>query len=127
MRRTRGLTLIEIMIVVAIVSIVFAGSLSLFGVNCGLQGSGEHAEQEARSHAQKLGWKVAGAACTGRDTDGDGYISCTVALEDGTERALECASGGIGRITGCKAASLIKDSPRGHRSNEGPLEDPGDL
>lgn len=116
------------MIAVAIVAIVGVLVLNLLGASCeSVVGTGEHAEQEARTHAKKLGWRLSGVACTGRDTDGDGYISCTVALEDGTERALECASGGIGRITGCKAASLIKDGPRGHRSYEGPLEEPDDF
>lgn len=112
------------MIVVAIVCIIAAVVVqSCGGLACNLQGSGEHAEQEARTHAQKLGWKVTGVACTGTDSDGDGYISCTVALEDGSERALECASGGFDRIQGCKAAPLIKQVDRGHRNSD-LLEDP---
>lgn len=82
--RTRGFTLIEAMIVVAVVVLIAGLVLGMLGLSCGLAGSADHAEQEARAHASKLGWKVSGIACTGRDTDGDGYISCTVALEDGS-------------------------------------------
>lgn len=109
MRRNHGFTLIELLIVVAVLAILAA--IALQGVaSCGIRGSAEFAEQEARSHAQKLGWKVQGVACTAVDTDGDGYISCSLALQDGTERALECASGGLGSVNGCKTAPLIKTS-----------------
>ena len=83
------------------------------------QGSAEHAEQEARTHAEKLGWELKGVACTGSDSDADGYISCTVALTDGSERALECASGGWDHIKGCKSADLLGKASKPH---SGPAE-----
>ncbi|MBI4449497.1 hypothetical protein HY634_00380 [Candidatus Uhrbacteria bacterium] len=48
---------------------------------------------------------VLGQDCVGRDTDGDGYVSCTARVKgkDGPEEtlALECAAGFMN--SGCKA------------------------
>ena len=69
--------------------------------------------------AEKLGWELKGVACTGSDSDADGYISCTVALTDGSERALEWASGGWDHIKGCKSADLLGKASKPH---SGPVE-----
>jgi flagellar basal body-associated protein FliL len=101
-------SLVEIMIVVAMIGILGVVGSAMFGGNgCGLMGSSEAAKAEARRHAQELGWDVQGIACTGIDSDGDGYIACTVVLQDGSERNLECASGGITWTSGCKRAPVI--------------------
>lgn len=47
----------------------------------------------ARGFAGQLGYKVQGVTCMDMDSDGDGYVSCTVALEGGAAPiAVECAS-----------------------------------
>lgn len=102
MRQQRGITLIELLIGLVVVSIVACSGE--------WRGSAEHAEGAARAHAKKLGWEVKGVACAGTDTDGDGYISCTVVLEDSSERALECESGGMSYAKGCKKAPLVEQN-----------------
>lgn len=67
------------------------------------------AEPQARAWATGLGLTVANVSCTDRDTDGDGYVSCTVATKndkgDVQLHAVECA----GRLTwndGCRVPKL---------------------
>lgn len=42
--------------------------------------------------AEELEMPVAKISCTERDMDGDGYVSCTFKLTDGTVDYYECAS-----------------------------------
>lgn len=69
-------------------------------------GDVEKAKAAARTYATDLGYKVVGVACTGTDTDGDGYMGCSVRVEGSDAPiALECESGGFGSFTqGCKVA-----------------------
>lgn len=119
--KNRGFTIIELLIVVAVVAVVGVLVMSVAGAGCSM-GSADHAEAAAQAHAGKLGWKVKGIACAGTDTDGDGYISCTVGLGNGDERNLECESGGsLSRASGCKQAPLIKQNVSG---GNGVFEEP---
>jgi len=89
----RGFTLIELIMVVVIVGV--AGGIVLTAAG-GCQGHKTEAEADARTFAASMGIKVKGVNCVDRDTDGDGYVSCTVSEEvDGKTRmhAVECASG----------------------------------
>lgn len=106
MPKNHGLTLIQLMVGIAGAAVAVVVAVT-FVTSCGeWRGTAEHAEAAARTHADKLGWKVKGIACTGADTDADGYISCTLVLEGGSERALECASGGMRDTQGCKKAPM---------------------
>lgn len=64
------------------------------------------AESELREYLAKMyaDKQVLGQDCVGRDTDGDGYVSCTARVKgkDGPEEtlALECASTLLN--SGCK-------------------------
>lgn len=50
-------------------------------------------EAEARGFLHALGYQVVGVSCTDRDSDGDGYASCTATVRDSPEPiAVECAS-----------------------------------
>ena len=93
--KERGFTLIELIIVVAIAIAVLAMLFSL------LRGSQAHAEDEAFAHVEKLypDHKNIIALCVDSDSDGDGYISCSVTAENKngdreTLPPLECGSGG---------------------------------
>lgn len=47
------------------------------------------AKPEARRWAAEMGYTVKGVSCAGRDSDGDGYVSCSINTE--TEAlAVEC-------------------------------------
>lgn len=51
--------------------------------------SKKEAEVQARQWASEMGIEVKGVKCVGMDTDGDGYVSCSV--NDGTQiHMIEC-------------------------------------
>lgn len=50
----------------------------------------EAVKRDARRWVTELGKKPLGVACSNVDGDGDGYVSCTVALDDGQILPLEC-------------------------------------
>lgn len=50
----------------------------------------ERAADAARAHLDKLGFPYSGVACVARDTDGDGYVSCTISDAQHQMTALEC-------------------------------------
>lgn len=56
----------------------------------------QHAEGEARAWAQRMGVRVKAVECVRLDSDGDGYVSCSVAQElpSGAVEplGLECAT-----------------------------------
>lgn len=86
----KGFTLIELMIVVMIIAI----GLAVFIPGC--SGSKEVAEQEAIQFASTiLNMKEAKATCMNKDSDHNGYVSCTVFGKiDGKTQAIpiECAT-----------------------------------
>ena len=67
---------------------IVALALSLAG--CDVRDRGE-LEAEAAEFAKRLGVKVNGVSCVTRDSDGDGYVSCTIFLQDGRAEDIECA------------------------------------
>jgi len=74
----------------------------------------EKAEAQATQYAQDLGYKINGASCTNKDTDGDSYVSCALNLEDGTLQRVECVGNippwPLGPFTtnkGCKLPKLM--------------------
>lgn len=104
--KIRGFTLIELMVVVAIVGVflalVFAGSCT----------SGPEtkrsATQDAKRFVDELGWQVQGISCADVDSDGDGYVSCTIAKQDGTSEFVECR-GAYSFGHGCRIPKLRVD------------------
>lgn len=79
--------LLIILFIVAILGLVVRG--------CTVDPEG--AEAAARDYAVSMGIHDPKVACTARDSDGDGYISCTIGQTkpDGTivVSAVECAAG----------------------------------
>jgi len=95
----RGMSLVELMIVVAIVAIfvlILAGpAVAIFG-----GGGGDvqvDATQQAKAYAAGMGYQDPRVQCVSWDSDGDGYVSCTVSFTqpNGTigKDAVECAAG----------------------------------
>lgn len=83
-------------------------------------GNVKSAKQSARRYADDLGYKVVGVACTSVDTDGDGYVSCSVRVEGREDPlALECSRGDWSFTEGCKVAmpkAVVKATTiHGHR------------
>lgn len=104
--RQAGFTLIELLIVVAIIAIIAAITIPVL-VGMG-RGSGANAQRELDAYAKALRYDVVAATCAGIDSDGDGYVSCTLRYRDGDRtatEAVECASGAsFTRTTGCRLA-----------------------
>lgn len=103
-----GTTLIEIIVVVVIIGILLSivvGSVGGCSTAATRQSSGE---RNAVAHAQKMGWKITGAACSAADSDHDGYVGCTLGLTPQGSKALECGYdvlfAPLGQNTGCKDA-----------------------
>jgi hypothetical protein len=70
------------------------------------------AENNARAFAEKLQLGAIGALCSGSDSDGDGYVSCTLKLEDGAVQSLEFGYNKLfapfGQNTECKQAFILR-------------------
>ena len=100
--RRRGLTVAELMILVFVI-----GAITMVGVGTCARAVGTDdgtAETEARAFAKQLGLTVRGVSCAGYDSDGDGYVSCTLSVTEGTESrvlAVECARA-VSFNTGCR-------------------------
>lgn len=108
----RGFTLMELLIVVTFVGIAFIMIIGVFG-RCTASVSGsDHkaAETAAKVWSSQMGFKPVGISCTGMDTNGDGYVSCSIAVlkNDGTPSMIpiECA-GSFTINNGCRAARVL--------------------
>lgn len=63
----------------------------------------DEAVSSARRFATDLGYEVRGVSCSGRDSDGDGYMSCSVrVIGDGPPLELQCG------VSGCKQVQSVK-------------------
>lgn len=58
------------------------------------------AEKEAKLWANKMGMVDAAISCVKIDSDGDGYVSCTVLTKEGPQ-AIEC-TGSLTFNSGCR-------------------------
>jgi hypothetical protein len=68
------------------------------------------AEDEAKEWAAELKLDVEAITCREKDTDGDGYVSCTIKTTDGQLLEKECAgarsTGNMIRNSGCREPKL---------------------
>lgn len=80
--------------------------ISALEMMLGLAGCYENSgklENTAREFVQKLGNEPIGASCMNRDSDHDGYVSCTVSIKGSTvPLSVECASQWALLTQGCK-------------------------
>lgn len=88
---------------------VLAGA-ALFGLSglgmmkCTANWTGIHmtaGEESAREYAASLKLELEAVSCVKQDTDGDGYVSCTLKLADGEMKQVECA-GAMNLNIGCR-------------------------
>jgi hypothetical protein len=68
-------------------------------------------ETAAKEWADKLKLPVLGASCTSVDSDGDGYVSCVLAINTGDQprryQGLQCAELNTTKAGGCKPDNSI--------------------
>lgn len=87
-------------------SLVVAVSLI---VSCGLDG--RRGEQEAAEFGKRMGMDVKAVNCTNEDSDGDGYVSCTLSVSNPDKTVtlvpLECAAA-FSVNKGCRLPKLSK-------------------
>ena len=101
--KNEGFTLIELLI--AVIAIMVVGGMFLKP----LLGNQEHTEAQAKAWASKLFKGEVQATCTRFDTDGDGYISCDVAVESprGTSVYPVLCAAPLTLNAGCKLKPVI--------------------
>lgn len=100
--KQNSFTLIEVMIVIAIIGLL--GAIALGGFSLG---SKESAQMNLRVYAREMRWELVGASCDDSDPDHDGYIFCTARVREQVgspvaEKYLECAAAPMRRSVGCK-------------------------
>jgi hypothetical protein len=92
--------------VVVVVILLIMGAIWVAKCSSAESGADQaSAEEEAKKWASKLGLDVKGISCVKADSDGDGYVSCTVATEDGKMHAIECTSAWT-LNSGCRTPKL---------------------
>ncbi len=100
----KGYTLIELIITIAVVLIGLTFVVGFVG-NCAGCNTAD-VPANARAWATSMGMKPTGVQCVTRDTDGDGYVSCTIRSEDGKLQNIECAGGFLNINEGCRIPKL---------------------
>ncbi len=100
---SRGATLLEVFIGLAIVGVICAICFSAcFQVG---RKAPMDIEAQARSFMEHQTYKVLAVSCASLDSDGDGYVSCTVTVDnDGHKESeqVECAAEMQLRADGCR-------------------------
>lgn len=89
-----GFTVLELLVSFVIIIIVCG---TLFSACGGVTGVNTEAVHQANEYASGLGLNIKGVQCANWDSDGDGYVSCTLAFADSDgsihPMAIECAAG----------------------------------
>lgn len=104
--KQKGFTVIELIIAIAIFGILFA--IIAAGLSNSNSGQAEH---DAKAFVQKMyGAPDAKASCMDRDTDANGYVSCTAVYPGANGQMnmvpLECAAN-FSLNSGCKMAMPV--------------------
>jgi hypothetical protein len=68
------------------------------------------AERAATEYAKKVKDSTGEVSCTQKDTDGDGYVTCTVFMVSGEDRSVECGAERfcLDCARGCKQVETVK-------------------
>lgn len=99
--RSSGFTLLQTIVVTAIIGLVLL--VVIFGMQ-GCNKAGEEATQDAIKFGKNMGENITGVDCVKYDSDGDGYVSCTLFLRDKPPFAIDCAAHSLAswRNSGCR-------------------------
>jgi len=95
----KGFTLVELLITVAVVVIIALGVVvAVGGLSCSRgEDVKKQAEEGAWAWAESMKLKPEAVSCVPQDSDGDGYIACSISVKkkDGEIKiyAIECAGG----------------------------------
>lgn len=99
--KRKGFTLIELMVVMSIIAILVAILYTTFAMARGSQGmQHDYAQQQwtqwLNNNYSPVGYRVVASECVSRDTDGNGYVSCTATLTndkgDIKRENMECSA-----------------------------------
>lgn len=109
----KNITLVEILVFVIIIGCVGLGGMSLCS---NLSGANkEEAVSQANIWVSEVGIKNAHVNCVNTDSDGDGYVSCTVSYKDNSgelkTKAIEC-TGKFTINSGCRAPKFSGNSSK---------------
>lgn len=100
-------TIVKVFLVIVGVLVVV---LCIGNLITGISGADQkEAEKEAAQWASSLGIEVKGVSCAKTDTDGDGYVSCTVNSISGIQ-IIECSKA-ITINSGCRAPKFRTNNP----------------
>jgi prepilin-type N-terminal cleavage/methylation domain-containing protein len=102
----RGMTMVELMIVIAILGAMLALAMVGCGQCSGSAANKFEAEKEARSWAKNLGYDLVGIDCADIDTDRNGYVSCTANIKGQGRIPIEC-KGKYNFGHGCREQRLV--------------------
>lgn len=84
----KGMTMVEIMIALAILAIAASILFGAAGATC--VGHKDSAQASLVQYGTEMGYEIVSSSCVNKDTDGDGYVSCTAKLKSGEVLNVEC-------------------------------------
>lgn len=98
-RREYGFTMAELVIGMVVLFVIAGVAVGALGLGAPARSS--HATGYARHWARRFkGWSTPVVECMGDDSDGNGYVSCTVGDGHGAVEQIECAANTVN--TGCR-------------------------
>jgi len=81
------------------------------GLLAGCDPDWERAERDAKEFAAKIPGATREVSCAKGDSDGDGYCSCTVFMDDGSLQNIDCGCEKYAlwnKKEGCKVVDAVK-------------------
>lgn len=101
-KRMYGFTLFELAIGLFVLCMIVGVAVGLLGTGAPARSS--HATGYAHDWARRFkGWSTPVVNCMGDDSDGNGYVSCTIGDGRGAVEQIECAANTIIEVnTGCR-------------------------